>query len=154
MRNYNIIRSHILLYWYNIISVFVRISMIKELNLWNTSLKSKNAKSPVKFPLNKTEKNSKTEQSNKLKHSKFFLPNSQEDTCTGAAFLNKVAGWRLLNLSKKILSYRYFFVNFAKFLRAPFQWNTSEWLLLIKTGYFSLSIIPTKANLIDFVMKS
>ena len=45
-------------------------------------------------------------------------------------FLNKVAGLRPATLLKKRLWHRYFPVNFAKFLRAPFLTEHLWWLLL------------------------
>ena len=47
-------------------------------------------------------------------------------------FFNKVAGLRSATLLKKRLWHRRFLVNFVKFLRTPFSWNTSGWLLLLR----------------------
>ena len=49
--------------------------------------------------------------------------NSQEKTCA-RVFFNKVDGLMSATLLKKRLWYRYFPVNFVKFLRTPFSWNT------------------------------
>ena len=46
-------------------------------------------------------------------------------------FFNKVVGLRFATLLKKRFWHRCFLVNFAKFLRTPFLYNTSGWLLLI-----------------------
>ena len=46
--------------------------------------------------------------------------NSQENTCTRASFLNKVAGFRPVTLLKKILWHRCFPEKFVKFLRTSF----------------------------------
>ena len=45
-------------------------------------------------------------------------------------FFNKVAGLRPATLLKKRLWYRYFLVNFARFLRTPFSIKDPQWLLL------------------------
>ena len=51
-----------------------------------------------------------------------------------ATLLRKDSGLRPATLLKKRLWYRYFPVNFVKFLRTPFLQNTSERLLL-NAGY-------------------
>ena len=55
--------------------------------------------------------------------------NSQENTCA-RVFFNKVGGKVAATLLEKRLRYRCFPVNFAKYLRTPFQQHTSERLLL------------------------
>ena len=56
-----------------------------------------------------------------------ILQNSQENTCTTVSlFLIKLPA----TLLKKRLWYRYFPVNFAKFLRTPFLTEPLRWLLL------------------------
>ena len=55
--------------------------------------------------------------------------NSQENTCA-RVFFNKVAGLKPANLLKKRLRHRYFSVNFAKFLEAPFLTEHLRYLLL------------------------
>ena len=49
-----------------------------------------------------------------------------------SVFFNKVAGLSPATLLKKKLWHRCFLVDFAKFLRTPFLWNTSGRLLLKK----------------------
>ena len=49
-----------------------------------------------------------------------------------SVFFNKVAGLSPATLFKKKLWHRCFLVDFAKFLRTPFLWNTSGRLLLKK----------------------
>ena len=56
--------------------------------------------------------------------------NSQENTCAGDYFFNKVAGLRLATLLKKRLWHKCFLMNFAKFLRTPFVTEHLWWLLL------------------------
>ena len=46
--------------------------------------------------------------------------NSQENTCDGASFFNKVEGLTPATLLKKRLWHKCFPVNFAKFIRIPF----------------------------------
>ena len=46
--------------------------------------------------------------------------NSQENSCVGVSFFNKVADLRPATLFKKTLQHRCFPVNFLKFLRTPF----------------------------------
>ena len=53
------------------------------------------------------------------------LQNSQENTCAGASFFNKVACPKNRDSDTGILS-----VHFAKFLRIPYLQNTSEQLIL------------------------
>ena len=48
-------------------------------------------------------------------------------------FFNKVAGLRPATLLKKRLWYRFFPLNFAKFLKIPFLQNTSSRLLSLQT---------------------
>ena len=55
--------------------------------------------------------------------------NSQKNTCARYSFLIKLQA-RPATLSKKSLWYRYFPVNFAKFLRTPFLQNTCGRLFL------------------------
>ena len=50
---------------------------------------------------------------------KSFTKFTEKHLCQ-SVFLNKVAGLRPLTFLKKRLWHRYFLVNFAKFLRAPF----------------------------------
>ena len=57
---------------------------------------------------------------------------SQENTCVKDSFLIKLQAMAS-NFIKKSLWYRYFLVNFAKFLRIPFSQNTSGRLLLLCT---------------------
>ena len=54
-----------------------------------------------------------------------ILQNSQENTCTRAFFLKKIAGHKPATLLKKWPWHRCFPVNFAKLLRTPFLQNTS-----------------------------
>ena len=68
--------------------------------------------------------------------------NSQDNTCARDSFLIKLQA-RLATLLKKSLWYRYFPVNFAKFLRTPFSQNTSGRLLLfirVMAAIFQLSL--------------
>ena len=60
--------------------------------------------------------------------------------CQGL-FFNKFAGPKLATLLKKRLWYRYFPVNFVKFLRTSFLQNTSERLLLPNIGPFIAFLI-------------
>ena len=52
-----------------------------------------------------------------------ILQNAQENTCVST-------------LLTKRLQHKCFFTNFAKFLRTPFSWNNSWWLLLLLTTLF------------------
>ena len=61
-------------------------------------------------------------------------------------FFNKVAGLRPATLLKKRLWYRYFLVNFAKFLRISFFKEHLRWLLL------SFSFCCVVANNISIVV--
>ena len=55
--------------------------------------------------------------------------NAQENTCTRVSFLIKLQA-EAYNFIKKGVWYRYFPVNFVKFLRTTFLQNTFGWLLL------------------------
>ena len=75
--------------------------------------------------------------------------NSQENTCARDSFLIKLQA-NPATLLKKSLWYRYFHVNFAKFLRTRFLQNTSGRLLLLfphKTAYSSNNILKTHTRM-------
>ena len=60
---------------------------------------------------------------------KIFAKFARRHLCQ-SLFFNKVAGLKSSTLLKKMLWHRCFPVNFVKFLRTSFLWNTSRSLLL------------------------
>ena len=69
-------------------------------------------------------------------------------------FFDKIAGLRPATLSKKRLWHRYFSVNFANFLRAPFVTDHFWWLLLTTVSisdvcfWFTFKRLPKYLNLV------
>ena len=74
--------------------------------------------------------------------------NSQENTCPIVSLFNKAAGLSFFSIKKR-LWHKCFPVNFAKFLGAPFLYNTFGSLLL-KTQWFIHNLITYKTNLFSF----
>ena len=61
-------------------------------------------------------------------------------------FFNKVADLRLAILLEKRRRYRYFPVDFAKFLRTPFSTEHLQWLLLKIISYHTKEILYVNIN--------